>query len=137
MGREVTRRYRAPAVVLKSAGRYFNLITRTLSLESASSRPLKNELETSGFSNCLCFQFVIITCSESEFLYRNIYIFFICELQCNEALLMENERLQSELKDATHKLGLLQNQVNAMQQNTVTFILEQMDTLKMQKVTEV
>ena len=50
---------------------------------------------------------------------------------------MENERLQSELNDATHKLGLLQNQVNAMQQNTVTFILEQMDTLKMQKVTEV
>lgn len=57
--------------------------------------------------------------------------------ECNEALLTENERLQSELKNATHKLGLLQHQVNAMRQNTVTFILEQMDTLKMQKVTEV
>lgn len=57
--------------------------------------------------------------------------------ECNEALLLENERLHSELKDATQKLSLLQNQVNAMKQNTVTFILEQMDTLKMQKVTEV
>lgn len=57
--------------------------------------------------------------------------------ECNEALLLENERLHSELKEATQKLSVLQNQVNAMKQNTVTFILEQMDTLKMQKVTEV
>ena len=62
---------------------------------------------------------------------------FFCKLQVNEALLAENDRLRNELEDATYKLSLLQNQVNAMRQNTVTFILEQMDTLKMQKVTQV
>lgn len=62
---------------------------------------------------------------------------FIWWLQCNEALLAENDRLREELEDATYKLSLLQNQVNSLRQNTVTFILEQMDTLKMQKVTQV
>lgn len=57
--------------------------------------------------------------------------------KCNEALLAENDRLREELEDATYKLSLLQNQVNSLRQNTVTFILEQMDTLKMQKVTQV
>lgn len=66
-----------------------------------------------------------------------ILTWFIWWLQCNEALLAENDRLREELEDATYKLSLLQNQVNSLRQNTVTFILEQMDTLKMQKVTQV
>lgn len=57
--------------------------------------------------------------------------------QANEAILAENVRLHRDLQDATHKLGLLQNHLNSLRQNTVTFILEQMDALQMQKDTEV
>lgn len=49
----------------------------------------------------------------------------------------ENARLHSELQDTTRKLGLLQNHVNSLRENTVTFILDQMDALQMQKNTEV
>ena len=51
--------------------------------------------------------------------------------------MLENARLHSELQDATRKLGFLQNHVNSLRENTVTFILEQMDALQMQKNTEV
>ena len=59
------------------------------------------------------------------------------DLQCNEAILLENARLHGELQDATRKLGFLENHVNSLRENTVTFILEQMDALQMQKNTEV
>lgn len=49
----------------------------------------------------------------------------------------ENVRLQGDLQATTHKLDLLQNHLNSLRQNTVTFILEQMDALQMQKDTEV
>ena len=57
--------------------------------------------------------------------------------QANEAILAENVRLHRDLQTATHKLSLLQNHLNSLRQNTVTFILEQMDALQMQKDTEV
>lgn len=57
--------------------------------------------------------------------------------QANEAILAENVRLHKDLQDATHKLGLLQNHLNSLRQNTVTFILDQMDALHIQKDTEV
>lgn len=49
----------------------------------------------------------------------------------------ENVRLQRDLQATTHKLDLLQNHLNSLRQNTVTFILDQMDALQMQKDTEV
>lgn len=57
--------------------------------------------------------------------------------QENEALVAENDRLQKDLEATTHKLNLLQNHLNSLRQNTVTFILDQMDALQMQKDTEV
>lgn len=57
--------------------------------------------------------------------------------QENEALVAENDRLQKDLETTTHKLNLLQNHLNSLRQNTVTFILDQMDALQMQKDTEV
>ncbi|XP_078344656.1 ras guanyl-releasing protein 3-like isoform X2 [Oculina patagonica] len=57
--------------------------------------------------------------------------------QANEAILEENVRLHRELQNTTHKLNLLQNHLNSLRQNTVTFILDQMDALQMQKDTEV
>lgn len=62
----------------------------------------------------------------------------ICKIfQENEALVAENDRLQKDLETTTHKLNLLQNHLNSLRQNTVTFILDQMDALQMQKDTEV
>lgn len=57
--------------------------------------------------------------------------------QENEALVAENDRLQKDLETTTHKLNLLQNHLNSLRQNTVTFIWDQMDALQMQKDTEV
>ena len=49
----------------------------------------------------------------------------------------ENVRLHSELQETSRKLDFLQNHLNNLRQTTVTFILEQMDALQMQKDTEV
>ncbi|XP_020893116.1 ras guanyl-releasing protein 3 isoform X2 [Exaiptasia diaphana] len=57
--------------------------------------------------------------------------------ESRDALLMENANLSSQLDDADKKITLLQDHLDLLRQHTVSFILEQMDALQLQKVTAV
>lgn len=50
---------------------------------------------------------------------------------------MDNANLSSQLDEADKKISLLQDHLDLLRQHAVTFILEQMDTLQLQKVTAV
>jgi hypothetical protein len=45
--------------------------------------------------------------------------------------------LSTQLDEADKKINILQEHMDLIRQHTVTFILEQMDALQMQKVTAV
>ena len=49
----------------------------------------------------------------------------------------ENARLRSKLEVANEQIGLLKSHIGVIRQNTIAFILEQMDALHMQRDTEV
>lgn len=50
---------------------------------------------------------------------------------------MENANLSTQLDEADKKITLLQDHLDILRQHTVSFILEQMDALQLQKVTAV
>ncbi|XP_070578559.1 ras guanyl-releasing protein 3-like isoform X1 [Ptychodera flava] len=57
--------------------------------------------------------------------------------QARDLLSTENERLQKQLHAAQEKINTLQNHIGVIRQHTITFILDQMDTLHLQKDSEV
>lgn len=75
----------------------------------------------------------IFFCKET--LALNIFPFFF--LQAREKLMEENTRLRSKLELANDQISLLKSHIGVIRQNTIAFILEQMDALHMQRDTEV
>ncbi|XP_077870593.1 LOW QUALITY PROTEIN: ras guanyl-releasing protein 3-like [Saccoglossus kowalevskii] len=57
--------------------------------------------------------------------------------QARDLLSTENERLQKQLHTAEEKINTLQSHISLIRQHTITFILDQMDTLHLQKDSEV
>lgn len=57
--------------------------------------------------------------------------------ESRDSLLVENASLSNQLDEADKKISILQEHLDVLRQHTVTFILEQMDALQMQKVTAV
>ncbi|KAI8788025.1 ras guanyl-releasing protein 3 isoform X1 [Biomphalaria glabrata] len=57
--------------------------------------------------------------------------------EAREKLLEENSRLRSKLDIANDQISLLKSHIGIIRQNTIAFILEQMDALHMQRDTEV
>ncbi|KAK3730255.1 hypothetical protein QZH41_019084, partial [Actinostola sp. cb2023] len=57
--------------------------------------------------------------------------------ETRDVLSMENSNLSSQLDEADKKIILLQEHLDLLRKHTVTFILEQMDALQLQKVTAV
>ncbi|XP_031550693.1 ras guanyl-releasing protein 3-like isoform X2 [Actinia tenebrosa] len=57
--------------------------------------------------------------------------------ESRDSLLVENANLSNQLDEADKKISILQEHLDVLRQQTVTFILEQMDALQMQKVTAV
>lgn len=62
---------------------------------------------------------------------------FLLFLQARDSLLTENANLSSQLDEADKKINVLQDHLDLLRQHTVSFILEQMDSLQLQKVTDV
>ncbi|KAH9488716.1 hypothetical protein Btru_059428 [Bulinus truncatus] len=57
--------------------------------------------------------------------------------EAREKLIEENARLRSKLDFANDQISLLKTHIGIIRQNTIAFILEQMDALHMQRDTEV
>ncbi|XP_059173320.1 ras guanyl-releasing protein 3-like isoform X1 [Physella acuta] len=57
--------------------------------------------------------------------------------EAREKLIEENSRLRSKLDLANDQISLLKSHIGIIRQNTIAFILEQMDALHMQRDTEV
>ena len=58
-------------------------------------------------------------------------------LQAREKLMEENSKLRSRLDVANEQIITLKSHIGIIRQNTIAFILEQMDALHMQRDTEV
>lgn len=58
-------------------------------------------------------------------------------LQARDKLMEENEKLKQKLHVKEEKNKLLKSQMGMVRKNTLTYILEQMDSLKKQLHTEV
>ena len=58
-------------------------------------------------------------------------------LQAREKLMEENSKLRSRLDVANEQIVTLKSHIGVIRQNTIAFILEQMDALHMQRDTEV
>ena len=58
-------------------------------------------------------------------------------LQERERLEAENGQLLARLNAQSEQISTLKQQIGLIRQHTITFILDQMDTLHMQKDTEV
>lgn len=58
-------------------------------------------------------------------------------LQARDRLKTENERLKLMLKSKSDETAILKSQVGMIQKNTVSFILEQMEALNIQRDTHV
>lgn len=54
-----------------------------------------------------------------------------------ERLLKENRFLRNQVEIQGEQLAALRNHIGVIRQHTITFILDQMDTLHMQRDTEV
>ncbi|CAG5131531.1 unnamed protein product, partial [Candidula unifasciata] len=54
-----------------------------------------------------------------------------------EKLTKENAHLRSRLELANDQISMLKSHIGVIRQNTIAFILEQMDALHMQRDTEV
>lgn len=57
--------------------------------------------------------------------------------QDREKLMEENSMLRSRLEIANEQIMTLKSHIGVIRQNTIAFILEQMDALHMQRDTEV
>jgi RAS guanyl-releasing protein 3 len=57
--------------------------------------------------------------------------------QTQDKLLAENEALRSQLNVQGEQIDTLKAHIGVIRQHTITFILDQMDTLHMQRDTEV
>ena len=58
-------------------------------------------------------------------------------LQAQDELLKENKLLRSQIEMQNEQLAALRNHIGLIRQHTIAFILDQMDTLHMQRDTEV
>jgi hypothetical protein len=61
----------------------------------------------------------------------------VCAMQAQEKLFEENRLLRSQIEMQNEQLVALRNHIGLIRQHTITFILDQMDTLHMQRDTEV
>ena len=58
-------------------------------------------------------------------------------MDSNKRLKDENERLNNDLKQALEKVRHLESQLKLVRQETITFVLEQLDALQLRRNTAV
>ena len=58
-------------------------------------------------------------------------------MDSNKRLKEENERLNNDLKQALEKVRHLESQLKLVRQETITFVLEQLDALQLRRNTAV
>ena len=67
----------------------------------------------------------------------SIFCLFFSFLQDRDMLASENQKLKSEVTSKKEKNKMLESHLELIRQHTVSFILDQMDTIPMQKDTQV
>lgn len=71
-----------------------------------------------------------------------IFNFSICgdgnvKFQDRDQLMVENQRLRNHIELQREHISVMQSHINLVRQHTIAFILDQMDTLHIQRDTEV
>ena len=64
-------------------------------------------------------------------------ILYFVSVQARDRLLVENRMLQARIELQNEQIGAMRAHIGLIRQHTITFILDQMDTLHMQRDTEV
>ena len=68
-----------------------------------------------------------------QYMYNNVILHF----QERDRILQENKLLRTKIESQNDQISTLKSHIGVIRQHTITFILDQMDTLHMQRDTEV